>query len=1320
MMDKITTMDHQQLMDYYKKMEAIATRDALTGLLNRGALEQQIAERLEEMEQEDECALFIIDLDNFKTVNDTLGHQTGDHVLERAARLLAGMFRAADIVGRLGGDEFVVFLYGPITEMDLRARAQMICEQLNLVMGGKKELCVTASVGIHTCEGRGQTFEQLYHYADLALYQAKKSGKQCYCIWREEEGAQPSQKVVPQVNAVRLKGLLDYMDSGVAMIEMKESPTFLYISPIFARMLQWEESQLLSVSIEEVLYSEDSQQFHEMLQEKVMKENQAVSHVIRVRKKTGALAWWRIHAVRVEYNENTPAVLVTATDISDLKEEESSLRENNHLFQMALSQNMQGIWEVELSTKTFRMMGGGEYFNPKLVNPVEFPEGLMERGWIAPESMEEFRTFSEEIYQGQMQGYGNFRIKYKDEEGFRWTSCSYRMVLDEKGYPDRAVGIVEVIDQDSKGKGSDAKGTKMPDGLMDSLEAQVSINLSADRVISLWIEGQELTRASEMTFDQAVQMEWERMHGVTALPASVSREGQIQAYEEQEKRWRIYEYQRKNEKGQVHWVSTVIHLYKNPKNEDIYLAAWISRIGQRREWEQSLGVRILRDPMSRMYTSSTVGEMAGALLQTGRYKRSALILMEISGFVQLYAADPSKREKRWRGVLSALTLAAGTACIQGQCKKDQFIFFYPEVDSQDDIRRRMEQVILFVRNFTADLVKGDSLRFLAGGTILEGGDKSTYDMLLRKAEILIGSWRNASGDRIAFTDEEDEKSFRQLLNIRRDDKIRMDRADDRRPLCEREKNAAFECLLSMINADSLGECSRKVLSTLGEYYEADRAYILVLVESNHIVTMPHEWTSRHKISVQQAISGTPVRNYPLLMRSIREQKAVFLKRKNRREGDPGKKDRGEVCWRFSIFPMDDGDQIQAYLCIENPRSRILDAALPPLLGNCLLKERSRYLKNLMPQDGQPGGMGMDIPNFSAYMETIYSFHSDAYHTLGVVCLDVPNLSVLNERQGFLYGRKLLWFIIQNLTEIFGRSMLFRTWDAEFVALCPNCTQQVFLGKCARLRAILTRRYPKEVRIGHTWSEHGFNGKTLADEARDLMRRDKMESIRIPATCLPKIKRDEPVFEKTKREVDRSVALYLQPRLHKATGELAGVKALLKVAKKDGTLIDWLPCMEEMNSQDTVRDMDLLVLDKAMAVLDGWRRTGICRLPLSICISEETLFHRSALASFLAVQSRYPEVSQELLEIEIAEERLHHHWERIQEVTEDFREYGIGFTFAMTRGGRNEERCRDPLRQGCACEGGCRYGKAVSTDQFVEWYVKNRKKLCREKTAAQEG
>ncbi|MFZ3044114.1 MAG: GGDEF domain-containing protein [Minisyncoccia bacterium] len=163
--------------------------DHLTGAMTRKAFEARLAKTLESIrgngqneEQRQgekkikEASLIFIDLDNFKPVNDTLGHLSGDQVLKKAASLLQGTLREEDILGRLGGDEFVVLLI----DTDEKG-ATVAAEKLRAALDNDsdlKELNVTGSIGVCSSSASGaETSEELIKNADDAAYAAKHGGK---------------------------------------------------------------------------------------------------------------------------------------------------------------------------------------------------------------------------------------------------------------------------------------------------------------------------------------------------------------------------------------------------------------------------------------------------------------------------------------------------------------------------------------------------------------------------------------------------------------------------------------------------------------------------------------------------------------------------------------------------------------------------------------------------------------------------------------------------------------------------------------------------------------------------------------------------------------------------------------------------------------------------------------------------------------------------------------------------------------------------------------------------------------------------------------
>jgi diguanylate cyclase (GGDEF)-like protein len=158
-----------------------ALHDALTGLPNRALILDRIGQMLARSRRTSvPIAVLFLDLDNFKDINDTLGHRAGDDLLIAVARRLTGALRADDSVGRLGGDEFVVLTEGAALEDGAGTVARRILDAMTEpfpVAGSDTVLHVAASIGY--VEGARPTPEELLQDADIALYQAKAAGKHC-------------------------------------------------------------------------------------------------------------------------------------------------------------------------------------------------------------------------------------------------------------------------------------------------------------------------------------------------------------------------------------------------------------------------------------------------------------------------------------------------------------------------------------------------------------------------------------------------------------------------------------------------------------------------------------------------------------------------------------------------------------------------------------------------------------------------------------------------------------------------------------------------------------------------------------------------------------------------------------------------------------------------------------------------------------------------------------------------------------------------------------------------------------------------------------
>jgi len=175
---------YKQLEEYSRALESLAMHDALTGLPNRRLLMDRLSSSIAHARRnKSTMAVMYLDLDGFKEINDTLGHDAGDLLLKMVADRLTAAVRQEDTVARMGGDEFVIGLW----ELN---HAEGVAKLVTKVIQGvsqpyriqDREVRVTASVGVGIYPLHGDAVETLMKSADLALFEAKRTGKNVYRI----------------------------------------------------------------------------------------------------------------------------------------------------------------------------------------------------------------------------------------------------------------------------------------------------------------------------------------------------------------------------------------------------------------------------------------------------------------------------------------------------------------------------------------------------------------------------------------------------------------------------------------------------------------------------------------------------------------------------------------------------------------------------------------------------------------------------------------------------------------------------------------------------------------------------------------------------------------------------------------------------------------------------------------------------------------------------------------------------------------------------------------------------------------------------------
>ncbi len=182
-LNRLMVQEKDELRQAYEQISELANRDHLTGLANRRIFQQYVAAHLERRRDSREpLAILFIDLDQFKPINDTYGHQAGDRVLQEVAARLTAETRTNDLVGRIGGDEFVVVLPEGASVHAVEATAAKVKAAVERPIviadsGGRftGEVCVSASTGYARFPDNGTSYDQLVRHADAVMYGEKRA-----------------------------------------------------------------------------------------------------------------------------------------------------------------------------------------------------------------------------------------------------------------------------------------------------------------------------------------------------------------------------------------------------------------------------------------------------------------------------------------------------------------------------------------------------------------------------------------------------------------------------------------------------------------------------------------------------------------------------------------------------------------------------------------------------------------------------------------------------------------------------------------------------------------------------------------------------------------------------------------------------------------------------------------------------------------------------------------------------------------------------------------------------------------------------------------
>ncbi len=825
------------------RLKELADRDAMTGLLTHQATEKAIEEALKNMRPGNLGALFMVDLDDFKQVNDRKGHQAGDRLLCTMANSLASAFRKGDIVGRIGGDEFMAFMVGNLSEQLIETKTSSL---LNALQFSVEELNVTVSIGVAVVDDSDAMFENLYAAADTALYQAKNAGKAQYrmvdsecCEYKPEGTAGESSAVV------QYKSILDHMDGGVLIIQVGDTIETAYESPSVAKTLRISgRAADEKLSMESIL-AEDRPSAEAAIRQ-TAQTGQVTDCTYRMAYDENRWSHLRI-APLSRHADGTAAVIALLSDATELKQSEAKLRMEDERYRIAAELSGAMVWEVDITTRTlYQSLEVSHVIGHTATVIHNVPEGILKIDSIHPASIPDFKRMFTDLFDG-IEGKDYAILTRRAHEGYMWLNASFRLIRNEEGKPIRSVGVLKEVAKTGGNLQEFESEVCFADSAAPTMIGVARINLSTKTLDALISAG---TTTADTSLDDLQ----------TAF-ASFLNEGDRKVFEcdlaavlstgefEPGQTWKVARFWLNYPDGRIRCVSLETNILQHPRTMERYAFCYLRDVDRFIKYEKMLDEPVGYDPETLLYDKDTLTRLYPiALDRMEEGKKCGLAVFELVDFKRFKAKSDSD-------VVRRLLFSIGRLCrafIEGdgsasRIDEARFVIFSTDFDSRESVRR-------LVDHFKEHLKRGleqfdlDVDMDISFGYVLVTQKNVTLHEMLRRATIASHISKDRPG--VAATEYSEPGKLallpKSLSSATSQDKRRILIADD--------SKASRLLLYAFLKDDYLvdeAEDGEEALRLLHE-----RAYSLFLCD----IQMPRKngWEVLGEMRLKNMLADTPV------------------------------------------------------------------------------------------------------------------------------------------------------------------------------------------------------------------------------------------------------------------------------------------------------------------------------------------------------------------------------------------------------------------------------------------------------------------------------
>ncbi|MEG1470572.1 MAG: EAL domain-containing protein [Anaerovoracaceae bacterium] len=722
-----------------KEMQALeheARTDSLTGLYNLKAAKALIDDYMRNDGRGKTHAFIMLDLDNFKMINDKFNHFEGNKILKQIASGMIKVLGKNNIISRIGGDEFSAFV------KDISSKEQLVNIAVELLNGlqfsmtkGEYKTTVSCSIGIAIVK-EGKDYNLMYKEADEALYTAKGKGKNQYVIFSSEEEKEEStiEKIDHHLNkTVQLSALLEYMEGGIVLIEVGETLKSLYFSPSFEKFMGDEleigdetDNRLLSS-----ILPLDREKFIKTIKEGVQKDG-SFELTYRISHRNHNNGWRHFRAVKIPYEESElPVIVAVITDITEQKQTEIQLMEEKQRLSLALEQTNLKIWEYNLVTK--------KLFLPKEnISYNNIPEDAIKEGLTKPECQVELDMMFDQILAKKPSGEAVVKSKY-DDGLYYWSKVSFINLFDTNGEIKRTIGVTVKNQEIGLMKTKLEQEEHFLSIFGDTILESFKVNLTRNRVETNAYRNFALEKSYGISdFDQLVDFTKEAMateEDKQRFCAKYNRDTMLAA-NKIGNNWSSMEYKWIKPDGHIIWVSITVNMLVDPVTGDVFGFIYAQNIDRIKKYELSLNRKVEIDSKTKLFNVETVQMMIANVIRDNHNSNDlcALVLIGIEGIeiVKEEKGEAVANEAIFN-VGRLLTTLLGDQYCMGSISETKLVVFMTDLTSAQKAEERINGIVNYIsqRTIMTGIPKEIQLYY---GNFIESISTATYTELYEKAE----------------------------------------------------------------------------------------------------------------------------------------------------------------------------------------------------------------------------------------------------------------------------------------------------------------------------------------------------------------------------------------------------------------------------------------------------------------------------------------------------------------------------------------------------------------------------------------------------------